>query len=78
MKVRFKDVGLRKIETREFTSEDSHRKQSLKLTEPWTKIVKPGHHIGMSLIFRLHEPLITKCPDCGRENEGSNTDDIQW
>lgn len=78
LKIRFKDIGLRKIETEEYTLEDTRRKQALKLTDPWTKIVKPGQHIGMSMIFRVYEPPTTKCPNCGKENEGSNIEDIVW
>lgn len=78
LKVRFKDTGLRKIETGQYALEDTRRKQGLKLTEPWTKIVRPGQHISMSMIFRLHELPTTKCPSCGKENRGSNAEEIQW
>lgn len=78
LKVRFKDIGLRKIETGQFALEDTRRKQGLKLTDPWNKIVKPGQHIGMSMIFRLHDSSTTKCPSCGKENRVSSTEEIQW
>ena len=78
LKVRFKDIGLQKIETGQFALEDTRRKKDLDLTESWTKIVRPGQHIGMSMIFRLEEASTTRCPSCGKENQGSNTEEIIW
>lgn len=77
LKVRFKDVGLHKIESGEFALEDSRLKRSLQLTKPWAAIVRPGQHINMSMIFRLGENPTTRCPGCGKENGGSDLD-IEW
>lgn len=32
----------------------------------------------MSMVFSLPEAATTACPNCGKENEGSNSDEIQW
>ena len=78
LRIRFKTIGLQKIETGQFALEDTRRKKDLDLTEPWTKVVRPGQHIGMSMIFRLEEAPTTRCPNCGKQNQGSNTEDIIW
>ena len=78
LKIRFEDIGLRKVETGQFVLEDTRRKKALELSEPWTKIVTPGQHIAMSMIFRLQESPTTKCPNCSQENPGSNTEDVHW
>ena len=78
LKIRFKDVGLRKIESGQFSLEDTKRRKSLKLSNPWTTVVKPGQHISMSMIFHLHKAPTTKCPSCGKKNEGSDGEEIQW
>ncbi|CAD6571375.1 MAG: hypothetical protein ASARMPRED_004482 [Alectoria sarmentosa] len=48
LKVRFKDIGLRKIENGEFALEDTRRKRSLSLSDTWSTVVRPGQHISMS------------------------------
>ena len=78
LKIRFKVVGLQKIETGQYALEDTRRKKDLDLTEPWTKVVRPGQHISMSMIFRLEEAPTTRCPGCGKENQGSNIGEIIW
>ena len=78
LKIRFKAIGSQKIETGQFALEDTRRKKDLDLTEPWTKIVRPGQHIGMSMIFQLEEAPSTRCPSCGKENQGSITKEIIW
>ena len=78
LKIRFKDVGLRKIETGEFTLEDSRLKRGLQLTKPWTLMVRPGQHIHMSMIFRLEKKRMARCPSCGEENMGSDLKDVEW
>ncbi|CAF9941097.1 MAG: hypothetical protein ALECFALPRED_008993 [Alectoria fallacina] len=77
LKVRFKDVGLRKIESGEFALEDSRLKRGLQLTKPWAVIVSPGQHISMSMVFRLEENRTARCPGCGKENAGSDLEDVE-
>ena len=78
LKIRFKDVGLRKIESGEFALEDSRSKRGLQLTKPWPAIVRPGQHINMSMVFRLDELPTTQCPSCGNKNAGSDLEDVEW
>ena len=53
-------------------------KRGLPLTKPWAVIVRPGQHISMSMIFRLKEKPTTQCPSCGKENAGSEFEEIEW
>ena len=78
LKIRFKDLGLRKVETGQFSLEDTLRKKALDLNEPWARTIRPGQHIGMSMFIRLRESPTTNCPSCGQENQGSNTEDVHW
>ena len=80
LKVRFKDVGLHKIESGEFALEESRIKRSLQLTEPWATIFRPEQHINMSMVFRLEESPTARCSGCGKEDAGSGSDleDIEW
>ena len=78
LKVRFKDVGLRKIESGEFALEDSKSKRDLQLTKPWAVIVRPGQRISMSMIFRLEWNPRAGCPGCGEKNVGSDLKDVEW
>ena len=78
LKVRFKDIGLRKIENGEFALEDTRRKRSLSLSDTWSTVVRPGQHISMSMIFRLQQSPQSSCPSCGQENEGSDKTEIEW
>ncbi|KAL9135056.1 MAG: hypothetical protein Q9175_003762 [Cornicularia normoerica] len=77
LKVRFKDIGLRKIENGQFALEDTTRKRSLRLSDAWSTTVRPGQHISMSMIFRLQESPNTTCPSCGHENEESDETEVE-
>ena len=78
LKVRFKDIGLRKIEKGQFALEDTTRKRSLRLSDAWSTIVRPGQHISMSMVFRLQESPNGSCPRCGRDNEESDKAEVEW
>ena len=78
LKVRFKDIGLRKIEKGQFALEDTARKRSLRLSDAWNTIVRPGQHISMSMLFRLQGSLHGSCPSCGRDNEESDKAEVEW
>lgn len=78
LKIRFKDIGLRKIVNEQFALEDTRRKENLRLSDAWSTIVRPGQHISMSMIFRLQGSPTASCPSCGHENEGSDGTEIEW
>ena len=78
LKVRFKDIGLRKIEKGQFALEDTTRKRSLRLSDAWSTIVRPGQHISMSMTFRLLGVPDTSCPSCGHGNEESDKAEVEW
>lgn len=78
LKVRFKDIGLRKIETGQFALEDTTRKRSLRLSDAWSTTVRPGQHISMSMILRLQWYPNNSCPSCGQENGKSDEMEVEW
>lgn len=78
LKVRFKDIGLRKIEEGQFVLEDRLRKHGISLTNSWTTVVRPGQHINMSMVFRRQEMVRAICPGCGEKNEESEVDEVIW
>jgi hypothetical protein len=76
LKVKFKNVGLSKIERREFRLSDPHRNQVLDLRRSWGALMKPGQHVYMSMVFRKVEALQNRCPSChasGYKVEGAET-----
>ena len=77
LKVRFRDVGLRKIEQGEFALADTTRGGGLDLSKTWNAIVRPGQHISMSMIFRI-QISSSHCPGCGQENQGWEETEIEW
>ena len=78
LKVRFKDVGLRKIENGQFVLEDTRRKSVISLKSSWITVVRPGQHISMSMIFRRQQTARGSCPSCGESNEESEVDEVDW
>jgi hypothetical protein len=76
LKIRFKDVGLSKIQRREFRLLDPHRNQVLDLRRPWEMLMKPGQHVYMSMVFQKVEKVKHRCPNCHADNytvEGAET-----
>ncbi|KAL8792264.1 MAG: hypothetical protein Q9195_005143 [Heterodermia aff. obscurata] len=76
LKVRFRDVGLRRIERGQFALEDTARKRNLDLSKTWNAIVRPGQHISMSMIFRYRMFYGSYCPSCVHENESGEETEI--
>lgn len=78
LKVRFKDIGLRKIEKGQFVLEDTRRKKAISLKSSWSTVVRPGQHISMSMIFRQQQTVRGSCPSCGESNEESEVEEVDW
>lgn len=77
LKVRFKDIGLRRIEKGQFALEYTMRKKSLQLSDAWSTVVRPGQHISMSMVFRSHETSTTSCPWCKHENDSADDTEVE-
>jgi len=77
LKVCFKDIGLKKVERREFAMFDAKGSRSLDLNRPWEAIMKPGQNANMSMIFntRLDQ---SSCPRCNSNNETAPKEDTKW
>lgn len=78
LKVRFRDIGLCRIERGQFALRDTTRQKSLDLSKPWNAIVRPGQHISMSMIYRFMVSPPSHCPGCGHENKGWAETEIEW
>ena len=78
LKVRFNDIGLRKIEKRQFVLEDSRRKHGLDLAKPWTALIRPGQHLSMSMVFRQQQLSPGICPSCGGKNDELEVEEVTW
>ena len=78
LKVRFDDIGLRKIEKRQFVLEDSRRKHGLDLAKPWTALMRPGQHISMSMVFRREQIFPGICPNCNGKNDELEVEEVTW
>ena len=78
LKVRFRDIGLRKIEKGQFALEDTRRKHGLDLAKPWTTLIRPGQHISMSMVFHRQQISTGICPSCGGENDEFENDEVEW
>lgn len=78
LKIRFQDVGLRKIEKRQFALEDTRQKSALNLENPWTTLVRPGQHISMSMIFRQQQTSAGRCPSRNMKNDESEIEEVDW
>ena len=78
LKVRFKDIGLRKIEKGQFVLEDTLRKHGISLTSSWTTVVRPGQHINMSMVFWQQQTVRGICPGCREKNEEPEVEAVDW
>ena len=78
LKVRFEDIGLRKIEKGQFVLEDTLRKHGISLTSPWTKIIRPGQQISMSMVFWQQQTVRGICPGCHQKNEEPEVEAVNW
>ena len=78
LKVRFKDIGLRKIEKGQFVLEDTFRKHAINFKNSWTTVVRPGQHISMSMVFWQQQAVRGICPGCGEKNKESEVEEVDW
>ena len=78
LKVRFRDVGLRRLKKSQFVLEDITRQRDLDLSKPWNAIVRPGQHISMSMIFPIRISFSSHCPGCGDENPEWEEMKVKW
>ncbi|KAF8848553.1 hypothetical protein BDZ45DRAFT_810680 [Acephala macrosclerotiorum] len=49
LKVRFKHVGLSKVERKEFALLEEHSDRTLDLGRPWESVMFPGQHVNMTV-----------------------------
>ena len=78
LKVRFKDVGLQKIERGQFALEIAQTKRSIDLRKPWLSCMLPGQRVDMSMIFQQADIPRSTCPGCHSENNPAKTEDVEW
>ena len=78
LKVRFKDIGLQKIERGQFALENAQTKRLIDLRRPWHTCMLPGQRIDMSMIFSQADVPRSTCPGCRHENSNANTEDVEW
>ena len=78
LKVRFEDIGLRKIEKGQFVLEDTFRKHTISLKSSWTTVVRPGQQISMSMVFWQQQTVRGICPSCGKKNEEPEIEAVDW
>ena len=67
LKVRFKDVGVEKLERNEFLLSDEKQNRDLDIRKPWHAVMKPGQHVSMRMVFDT-EFQLNSCPGCMSEN----------
>lgn len=82
LKVRFrqagvKQIGLSKLEKREFSIQDSRQKRFLDLSKPWSTIFQSGQQVDMSMVFHRFACLPGICPGCSSSNGGVG-EQTQW
>ncbi|KAI9710409.1 MAG: hypothetical protein M1812_007445 [Candelaria pacifica] len=65
LKVRFKDIGLQKIENGEFCLEERGMKREIDLSRPWDTVLLPGQKVDMSMVFQRRYTADAKCHGCG-------------
>jgi hypothetical protein len=79
LRVRFKEVGLNKIEKGEFAISEVATKRDIDLLQSWSRCFRPGQKVNMSMIFDLSpRNKDNGCPVCGFINSGSSDTEIKW
>lgn len=79
LRVRFKEVGLNKIEKGEFAISEVATKRDIDLLQSWSRCFRPGQKVNMSMIFHLSPGnKDNSCPVCGFINSGSSDTEIKW
>jgi hypothetical protein len=77
LKVRFKDIGLKKLERNEFLLMDDKCKRDLDLRNPWCTVMKPGQYVSMSIGFNTQGQR-NICPGCSSEKEAGYSTETVW
>src|SRR5271154_5186443 len=68
LKIRFRDVGLKKIEHGEFAVQDCRTGFDIDLSRPWRFCFHPGQEVSMSMLFTvLGSPNVISCSSCQQE-----------
>lgn len=80
LKIRFQeygveDRGIQMLDNSQFVLEDY--KGKLDLSKPWSKVLRPGQKIDMSMVFRRDMPSRT-CPVCQMMNDDNLESRIEW
>ena len=78
LKVRFKDVGLQKVERGQFALENAQTKRPIDLQKPWRTCMLPGQRIDMSMIFSQAGLPGATCPGCHCNNTTTNSSEVEW
>lgn len=78
LKVRFKHLGVRKIERGQFVLEEARTKRTIDLRRPWETCFLPGQRIEMSMVFSQIETSKSTCPSCQWEVIADPAKAIQW
>ncbi|KAF2678413.1 hypothetical protein K458DRAFT_394952 [Lentithecium fluviatile CBS 122367] len=64
LKVRFQNVGLRKIIANEYGLRDANKQTDIDLFRSWETVFLPGQHVEMSMWFADDELQQNRCPGC--------------
>lgn len=78
LKVRFQDLGVRKIERGQFVLEEARTKRIVDLGRPWQVCFLPGQTIEMSMIVSQPESPKGICPSCQCEAAVNLAEAVQW
>lgn len=82
LKIRFRqagvgNVGLSKLEHREFTIQETRHKRPVDLSKPWPTLFSPGQEVDMSMVFHRFACPPNTCPGCSRNNE-NDEEQSEW
>lgn len=77
LKIRFKDIGLEKLERNEFLLSDEKQNRDLDIRRPWQAVMKPGQHVSMRMVFDTGFQL-NSCPGCLSENDAGRGQETIW
>ena len=68
--------GLAKLDNREFSLEDVHRKRQIDLQKPWPRVFRPGQQVDMRMIYHRFACAPDTCPSCFKIND--EEEEAQW
>jgi hypothetical protein len=78
LKHRFRDIGLQKINRREYVLERSGNKKLVTRKTPWERCLLPGTTLTMDMLFQTSYNQANSCPVCGLESEEAIDAEIDW